>query len=168
MSDKRIENVISEVLANDTQKCALDFTVYLRANEMAIEREKGGYWDDKFYYAISYKGEFVCTILVGATEDSSEPWVVWSDSSRSNWYENPPLDECQKEIAWKHVDICGGGDICGYCGNPGGIDKIIFGKVFSNVCLTVFRFDNPNAVAVECLKQLMEIRKNDIDKSNTL
>ena len=167
MSNSRIENAICEVLTGDVQKNALNFVAYLRVNEMVIEREIGGYWDDKFYYAISYNDEFVCFILIGATEeDSSEPWVVWSDSSRSKWYENASLDEQQKEIAWKYVDICGGGDDCGSCGNPGGIDKTIFGKEFNNVCLTVFRFDNPNAVAVECLKNLVEIRKNDISKNN--
>ena len=163
MSNREIEEAIGEVLTGDTQMIVLDFVAYLRANDMVIERATGGYWDDKFYYAIRYHDEFVCTILIGAAEDSSEPWVVWSDSSNSKWYENAPLDKHQKEIAWKYVDICGGGDNCGYCGNPGGVGKTVLGKEFNNVCLTVFRFDNPDMVAVACLKELMMIRRNDIN-----
>ncbi|MDR0326498.1 MAG: hypothetical protein LBI19_10465 [Oscillospiraceae bacterium] len=162
MHGQRIEDIIGEVLMGDAQRNAFEFVAYLKASEMQFEREKG-YWEDKFYWTVCYKGEIVCTVLIGTTEHSAEPWVVWSDSSGSKWYENSPLPEHLKEIAWENVDICGGGDVCGgYCGNPRGICKKIFGRDFNNVCLTVFKFDNPNASAVECLKNMADIRKNDI------
>ena len=165
MVEQTIEKIIEETLKKDEKINALAFIAYLKENKMLFERGKG-YWEDKFYWAIKYNGEYVCTILIGNTEHSSEPWIVWSDSSGSKWYEQFLLNENLKEIAWKNVDICGGGDICGgYCGNPGGIYKKIFGKDFNNVCITVFKFDNPNNEAVECLKKLVDIRKNDIQKN---
>ena len=62
-----------------------------------------------------------------------------------------------KEIAWKHVDICGN---CGGCKNPGGNRKTIFGKEFDNICVTPMRFDNPNAETIECVKKLIDIRRD--------
>lgn len=61
-------------------------------------------------------------------------------------------------IAWNNVDSCGH---CGSC--SGGRQKIIFEKSFDNVCQTTFRFVNPDVQTLMCVKQLVEIRKNDID-----
>ena len=162
MSEQKIENSIGEILTGDTQKNALEFASFLRASEMLLERGKD-YWEDKHYWMIKYKDEYVCFILVGS-EDKTEPesWIVWSDDSDSNWFANFPLDEHMKEIAWKNVDICGN---CGGCKsrkNPGGTRKTIFGKEFDNVCITTMSFTNPDAETLECIKKMVEIRKNDI------
>ena len=160
MPDQKIENFINEVLTGDAQKNALDFITYLRASEMLFEKGKG-YWEDKLYWLIKHKNEYVCFILVNSSEDKTEPegWTIWSDDSGSNWFENYPLDGHMKEIAWKNVDICGN---CGGCNTPGGSRKTVFGKEFNNVCRTTMRFTNPDAEALECLKKIVEIRKNDI------
>jgi hypothetical protein len=159
MPEQRIENFIDEVLTGDEQKNALEFASYLRASEMVFERGKG-YWEGKLYWVIKYKDESVCFILVGAEEKPGPgPWIIWSDNSGSNWFEDFPLDEHMKEIAWKNVDICGN---CGGCGNPGGSRKTIFGKEFNNVCITPMRFTNPDAGELEFVKKMGEIRKDDI------
>ena len=160
MPEQQIENYIADVLTGDAQKNALGFATYLRASEMQFERGTG-YWEDKLYWLIKYKTDYVCFILINGSEDRSEPegWVIWSDDSGSNWFEDFPLDEHMKEIAWKHVDICGN---CGDCGNPGGSRKTIFGKEFNNVCRTTMRFINPDVEALECAKKMVELRKNDI------
>ena len=93
------------------------------------------------------------------SEEAFAPWTIWSDDSDSNWFEDFPLDDHAKEIAWKNVDICGN---CGGCDNPGGSRKTIFGKEFNNVCRTTMRFINPDIEALECVKKMVEIRKNDI------
>jgi hypothetical protein len=69
------------------------------------------------------------------------------------------LDENIKEIAWLNVDFCGN---CGYC--TGGRCKMIFGKEFTNVCGTTFRFTDPDVETLGCMKKLVEIRKNGILK----
>lgn len=120
------------------------------------------YWEDKLYWVISYKSERVCYILINGsgTEEKFAPWTIWSDDSNSNWFANFPLDEHMKEIAWKNVDFCAN---CGSC--PGGARKTIFGKEFNNVCRTTMRFINPDVEALECVKKMVEIRKNDIQCS---
>lgn len=166
MSEPRIENNIEDVLRGDARKKALEFAAFLRANEMQFERGKG-YWEDKLYWLIKYKDEYVCFILINSSEDKSEPdgLIIWSDDSGSNWFADSTLDEHTKEIAWKHIDICGN---CGGCINPGGSHKTIFGKRFDNVCITTMRFDNPDAETVECVKKMVKLRINDIlKKSNT-
>jgi hypothetical protein len=163
----RIQNLIvdaiNNVLKGDAQKNALDFVAYLMASEMLFERGKG-YWEDKIYWMIKYKDEYVCFILINGSEDKTETegWTIWSDDSDSNWFSNFPLDEQLKEIAWKNVDVCTN---CGGCGNPGGTHKTIFGKEFDNICITTMKFINPDAEALKCVKKMVEIRKNNIHKN---
>lgn len=160
-----IEAFISEILLEDAQKNALEFVTYLRANEMIFE--KGiGYWEDKHYWMIKYKNEYVCFILVNGYgsyrhQDEPEGWCIWLDDSGKEWFANSPLDKPMKEIAWRYVDFCAN---CGSC--SGGTNKTIFGKEFDKVCRTTFRFDNSNAEAVECAKKLVELRKRDIITRN--
>jgi hypothetical protein len=160
MSEQRIENFIGEVLTGDAQKNALEFVAYLKASEMLFERGKG-YWEDKLYWLITYKDEYVCFILINGSEEKTEPdgWTIWSDDSGSAWFEDFPIDEHIKEIAWKNVDFCAN---CGSCDNPGGTRKTIFGKEFNNVCITTMKFINPDVEALECVKKMVEIRKNEI------
>ena len=162
MPDQTIENSIDRVLIGNAQELALDFVTYLRAQDMHFERGTG-YWEDKHYWIIKYKDESVCFILINSDGDKTEPegWVIWSDDSGSNWFEDVSLDERTKETAWTHVDICGN---CGGCINPGGSHKTIFGKDFNNVCTTAMRFDNPNAETVEYMKKMVDLRKNSISK----
>jgi len=159
MPEQTIENSIADVLTGDAQHNALEFIAYLRASEMLFERGKG-YWENKLYWMIKYKDEYVCFILVGAEEKPGpDPWTIWSDDSGSNCFEDFPLDEHLKEVAWKNVDICGN---CGGCGNPEGKRKTIFGKEFINVCRTTLRFTNPDTGELKFMKKMVEIRKNDI------
>ena len=166
MPEQKIESHINDVLAGSAQKLALDFVTYLRAQEMQFEKGTG-YWEDKRYWVIKYKDEYVCFILVngyGSVSHMDEPegWIIWSDDSGGDWFASSSLDEHTKEIAWKNVDYCGHcGGIC-----DGGTHKTIFGKEFDKVCRTAFRFDNPNAEAVECAKRLVELRKNNIEVAN--
>ena len=163
MPEQRIEDFIGEVLTGEDQKNALEFAAYLRESEMQFERGTG-YWEGKLYWVINYKDESVCYILIGSEEKPGPgPWIIWSDDSGSNSFEDFPLDERIKEIAWKNVDICGN---CGGCDNRGYTrkTKTIFGKEFNNVCLTTMRFTNPDVEELECVKKMMEIRKNYILK----
>lgn len=160
MPEQRIENFIEKVLTGETQKSALEFTEFLRANGMLLIRGKG-YWKDKLYWMVKYKDQYVCFILINGsgTEEKFAPWTIWSDDSNSDCFADFPLNEHTKEIAWKNIDICGN---CSGCDNPGGSRKMIFGKEFNNVCRTAMRFINPDAEVLDCVKKIVEIRKNDI------
>jgi len=154
MSEQKIENYITEVLTGDAQKNALELAAYLRANGMTFERG-GGYWEDKLYWCVNYKDKSVCYILI--EEDS---WEIWSDDSGVNSFVNFIPEKQMKEIAWKHLVICENTIRCfDGCGRK---SKTIFGKEFDNVCVTTMKFENPDAETIECMKKLMEIRKNDI------
>lgn len=160
MSEPRIEHAINETLIGDTQRNALAFVAYLSTNEILSVRLATGYWEDKLYFVCSYRGKSVCYILINGYEEGS--WVIWSDDSGSNWFEEFPLDEHTKEIAWRNVDVCTGGN-CAGCSNPGrGTRKTIFGKEINHVCGTAMKFINPDAETVECMKRIFEMRKNDI------
>ena len=159
MSRQRIEDVIHDVLRGGARERALEFAGHLRANEMLFERGCG-YWEDKFYWLVTYKNEYVCFILINDAGEMGASWTIWSDESPSNWFEDFPLDERMKEIAWEHVDFCGN---CGGDCTPGA-RKIVFGREFHNVCRTTMKFDDPDAEALVCAKKMVDIRKIDISE----
>ena len=155
MSEQTIENGIREALAGEEQKNALAFAAYLRAGRMLFERGQG-YWEDKLYWLVKCQNEYECFILINGYEAGQ--WVVWTDDSDSNCFEDFPLDEHMKEIAWRNIDFCAS---CGGDCSPGR-RKTIFGKAFDNVCRTAMKFTNPDVEALECMKKLVEIRTLDI------
>lgn len=150
------------IIVNDKEldKTAIKFLSFLADNGMTFERA-GGYWENQSYWYVKYKGEFVCYILFNGTggEEKFSPLTVWTDDSNSNWYNGCELENNIKSTAIKHIDIC---EKCGAC--KGGTDKQIFGTLYSNVCRTTFRFINPDTKELECLKELILLRKNDIEK----
>lgn len=161
MSEREIEKIVGDSFTGAAQKNLLAFLAFLKANEMRFERGKG-YWENQFYWMIRYKGESVCFILINGTgaEAKFAPLTIWSDDSGSNWFEDFPLDEHMKEIAWKNADFC---ESCGSCG--GGTPKTLFGKKFDNICRTTMRFINPDAETLAFVKKMIGIRKADILKS---
>jgi hypothetical protein len=164
MPEQKIENSIYDVLTGDMQKNALELASFLETNEMLFERGKG-YWEDKHYWMIKYKDEYICFILIGSEDKIElESWIIWSDDSDSNCFADFPLDENMKKIFWKNINICGNCGGCSHYKNPGGKCKTIFGKEFDNVCITTMKFTNPDVETIECLKKMVEIRKNDIFK----
>jgi hypothetical protein len=156
-----IENAVIQELNGDDQRRTLDFVAFLYSNGMQFTR-CGGYWANQYYWCVRYENEDVCYILVNGkgVEAASAPLAIWSetsDTSDSAWYEDFPLDERIKEIAWDNVDICA------KCspGSPcyGGKCKTVFGRKFSNLCRCTFRFDKPDDKEIECVKKLIGIRK---------
>lgn len=156
----RPEALVRETFPAGTGEGILHLLSTLRREGMALERT-GGYWADQFYWTVRYQGEPVCFLLLNGTGDEAPmaPLTVWTDDSGSPWYEDGPLSQREKELCWKHVDICGH---CGSC--SGGIRKTVFGKVFENVCRTTLRFTAPDSEELALLEKLAELRKNDIDQ----
>lgn len=153
------ENIIISDKTSDT--VAINFIDFLLENEMTFERA-GGYWENQSYWYVRYKGENICYMLFNASGDEAKfyPFTVWSDDSNSDWYKNHMPQRDIENVASRHIDIC---EKCGAC--QGGTDKQIFGKKYSNVCRTVFRFINPDLEELNCLKELILLRKNDIDNN---
>ena len=163
MLAQRIEDVIDTVLIGDAKHNALAFSQFLAANEMVFEREKG-YWEDKYYWGIKHHNAYVCFMLISNEEKTdSESWTVWSDDSGANTYADAWLDETSKELLWRHVVVCENVERCFEgCKRS---RKTLFGKAFDNVCGTAFKFENPDLKTVECMKKMIDVRKDDIRTS---
>jgi len=154
MSNQKIENVFTDVLANDVLRNALDFVSFLGANEIIQTGEHEWY----------YKGECVCYI---DTRSENHSWIVWTEGDYSDEQKIIPIDECAKEIAWANVMKCGNCNDVSCSGKA----KIIFGKEFVNVCNAdnvnmTFMFVNPEAEVLECVKKLVLMRKHIISNLN--
>lgn len=146
------EGFITDVLRDDNEMLqnALDFAAYLRANEMLPGGEHG---------AIDYKDECLCYMHLDGLNEEPGPWTIWIEGGDySSEHEDVPMNERMKEIAWAHVNFCVS---CG-CGSQPGMHKTIFRKEFDNVCNADMAFYKPDAETLECVKKLLEMRKNEI------
>lgn len=83
-------------------------------------------------------------------EQSCSPLPIWTDDSKSTWYEDASLQELQKERAWESVDHC---VTCGAC--AGGRNKRLFGKELKNVCRTTMQFINPDKETLYFIRTLV-------------
>jgi len=148
MSEQKIEVVINDVLKGDAQKNALDFAQYLKSNEMVANGAE-----------VSNNGTPVCYIHIDGSDEKPGPWTIWTEGDYTQEHKDVLLDEHMKKIAWANVNICGD------CGAGCGPEKrkVIFGKEFDNVCNAIMAFNNPNAETLECVKKLIEMRKNIIN-----
>ncbi|MCL2512442.1 MAG: hypothetical protein FWF08_00955 [Oscillospiraceae bacterium] len=151
---QKLEDVINEVFSGDTLKNALDFTAFLRANEMIYRKSHG---------EISYNGNCVCYMHLDGLAQKPGPWTIWTEGDYSGEREDFPMDEHMKEIAWANVNICAS---CGGSCSPGK-RTTIFGKEFDNVCSAAMAFYIPDTETLECVKKLLEIRKKEINLCRT-
>jgi hypothetical protein len=154
----QFEEYIKENLIGDTQQNALNFVRHLAS----IGMTSGGSANDGQFI---YKGVKVCNTYFGNSKYTGypEPWTIWTEGEYSEEIESIPFNDRMKEIAWANVHNCDEN-----CPNrntwcSAGQRKIIFGREFDNVCVSVMGFTNPDTEAVECTKKLMEIRKHTIE-----
>lgn len=162
MSDfHEVEKIVDDAFSTNLKDNTLDLLSFFKYNSMDIQ-QLYGYWSNQLYYVVSYKNESVCYILFNGTgaEQQFAPLTIWTDDSKSKWYEHYELNDDEREIAWKNVDHCVN---CGAC--KGGIDKVIFDKLFDNVCRTTMRFTNPDNDGFSLIKKLILLRKEDIENN---
>lgn len=168
MTEKRFEDNINELLSGNTQKNALDFITYLRANEI---EPQGSSSCEVFYY----KDMPVCVIFVNGSEQMPGPYTVWHSGHDGKYapeaipagedadtvgLTDTSADEQVKEAAWAHINICSS---CG-CGRQPGRRTAVFGREFDNVCTSTLAFTDPDPEALENLKQLALLMRDGIDK----
>lgn len=159
--ERNIEDYIRAELSAGDQAIALEFVSYLREKNLTFLKDNG-YWKDKIYYLVKLKETCVCFIAIKDPEEPDNHWTVWSDDMSSEVLGEYALPEDLKEIAWKHVGLCGG---CGSCG--GGRIKRIFGREFDRVCGCTFRFDNPGEDTLRFMKQMVELRLEELKARTT-
>ena len=150
----KFEETITNVLKGSTQKNALDFAAFLKANEMTAEegQDHGG--------TVTYKGNILAYMHMDGKAEMPGPWTIWPDVS-GTVPEGFELDDEMKEIAWAHINICGS---CGGDCAPGS-RKSVYGKEFDNVCGALLAFTDPNPNDLECLKSLLQLIKHDVSSA---
>jgi hypothetical protein len=147
-----IESIIRDAnLSGETLENANNFARFLEENEMTAGGEHG---------AINYKDKCVCYMHLNGADERPGPWTIWTDGDYSSEREDVPMNDHEKDIAWANVNYCAS---CGGSCSPG-INKVIFGKAFENVCSADMAFYVPNAETLECVKKLLIIKKLEISE----
>jgi len=155
MSEKavkpQIEDSIGDVLTGDVLMNALDLLAYLRENKMNPQ------WSATNVWKISFKSYTLCFIrLYGAAEYHGLEVGTWHIIPFIGDYDGSYLSDELREIVWANKKTCPG---CGKCALK--LDKI-FEKEYDYACEKSIVFTNPDAKAVECVKELLELRRNAI------
>jgi len=150
-----IEELINIKLRGEAQKNALDFIAHVRTYDdiftISMCSDKNDEWNGCDVSNLGY-------IVANGSDDFPGPWTMWFGVSNIGEYAETPIDECVKTFAWKHVSPCGN---CGKECAPATNTKV-FGKDFENTCQSNLLLVNPNEEAVEYMKKLIDIKKNDI------
>lgn len=163
MQELTIEEYIDGELSSEEQYVAKDFICYLKEKKFVFYKDNCAYWRDKIYYWVKSGDECICFISIKNPEEKENHWTVWSADMGSGWLEDDFVDDEVKEHAWKYVEHCGH---CGSCG--GGRRKVIFGKVFDDVCGCTFRIDNPKEEDLKLFKTMVEIRLKEISSKGII
>ena len=150
---KKIEDIIKSTLNGDAQKNALELIAHITANDFTITMNDE---NDESGWVVPNLG----FIMINGSEEFPGPWTMWMEVNNIGEHSELPIDEHIKEFAWANIAPCGS---CGGDCSPG-ITSTIFGKVFENTCQSNLMFTNPDAEAVDRIKKIVDIRKNDIAK----
>lgn len=146
-----IVDVVNNVLHGDTQKRALDFVAYLSDNKINAQ------WSATNAWKISYQSFSVCFIrLYGTAEYYNLKENSWQITPFIGEYDASSLSDEFKEIVWAKKRTC---QICGKCALQ--LDHV-FGKKYDYVCEKSIVFSNPDAKEIECIKKLIDLRRNAI------
>jgi len=155
----KIEDVMSEILKGDALKNAQDFVGHLRVRDFSIGKLNEA---DNNVWIIRAKSENVCCILLNG--DNPDTFTVWVCGDHIGEHAGTTVDEHFKEVAWEHIFFP-----CGSCGSgcsPESRRKTVFGKQFDDVCTAelnvALQFETPASEILDCLKKIIDIRKNDI------
>jgi len=133
-------------LPSELKETALDFAAFLQANDFVPFGEHG---------AVTYGDTVICYMHLDSSNEPPGPWTIWLEGDYSTVPENFDICDSIKETAWSNVNICAS---CGGGCSPGKRVNI-FGRDFDNVCNAAMAFTSPDAVALECVKELFAIRK---------
>lgn len=152
MSDKpEIEDVMNNVLKGNTLKNALNLIAFLRKNKINPQ------WSATNVWKISYKTYSVCFIrLYGAADYHNMKAGTWRIIPFIGEYEASSLSDEFKEIVWSNQITC---QNCGKCALP---LNHIFGKKYDYACEKSVGFTNPDVKSIECVKKLIELRREEI------
>lgn len=94
--------------------------------------------------------DYICRELSLSTQDVALDFVSYLENNNMTFIKD-------NGSYWKHINYC---KQCGSC--SGGKSKMVFGKVFDDVCGCTFRIDNPTSEDLPFLKEMVQTRKKEI------
>jgi len=154
---KKIEDAIRAHLTGTAQQNALNFITHLQAKGAVFEDS------DTYFWHPQYKGHGTIIINLEVSDEgaSLDTFITHLPNAWENQQDNVPnVSECVKEIIWANVRPC---EITG-CGDCApGINKVILGKEFTNLCGSFLGIYDPDAETVECMKILVDGLISDIE-----
>ncbi|MCL2571934.1 MAG: hypothetical protein FWE11_05985 [Defluviitaleaceae bacterium] len=143
IKDALKSNLKGEALTN-----ALDFVDYLIARGLSPNME----WENGCRFVINEKSP--CLVVFNMQDDGE--WFICDVPvvSEPEWNS---LSNDLKELIIANIKICSvhKGEPCG-CGSEPGASKNIFGKDYSNVCISEIQFHNPTPDILSKLKEIVE------------
>ena len=149
---KSIEEKIREILNGDAQKNALDFVVFLKANEISLDYDanKSEHW---FGNGIGEDvGNGTGYLVITDNQNFPGPWTLWVNFCDFDGSDS--ADEEFKNAIWAFSSPCGRcNENWGKCRGSG--KKTILGKEFENRCHSPLAFHNPDAKTVEHMKTFL-------------
>lgn len=147
----RIEDEIRTALDARLRQEALAFSAYLNANAMTPER-----WFGPGFWRIPWENNYLCGIHFYGLNPSAHQngWVFWFFAGDYD----VEAGDAQTQFVWEHVGPC---VACSEgCERQGGIDMRFFGRQFRHVCYQFpVRIENPDAEALEQIKELLQLWK---------
>jgi len=160
-------DTIEECLAGDVKQTALDFVDYCKANKMPIR------WGATYQWYVYYKSKHIACISLrfkGMVNGSIGTRVEIKENSchiqlsylnaESPAFEDFIKRENLSEVIWKNVKHCQG---CLKTCVPR--ERTILGRKFDGVaiCNDIW-FQNPDAAALGCIKELLDTRRAELGK----
>ena len=141
-----IEDNIKKYLDGDAQKNALDFVMYLRENKISLQQKSMSSWK------IVYKTFNVCFIEIKSNELHIVPLI--------GEYESDTLSIEKREIILANHRPCRPDCTGGNCRLK--IFKIFGNQYCDGTCEASIRFINPTVNDIECIKNVIQIRRSEI------
>jgi len=164
-----LSDFIEGILEGDIKQKLLEFTEYCKASKMPVRLSSGYLW------GVYFKGKRVATVEItvkgnrrGQYTHEDNSWIIGICylNYGSPDFESYAKDENLSKIIWQNIAYCKG-CLKACIGNQApGLDKKIAGKIFNKVCVSGVGFKNPDDEALDCVKKLMEFRKNSIISEN--
>jgi len=161
-----LSNFVEGILDGGIKQTLLDFIEYCKANKMSIRLSSGYLW------GVHFKGKRVATIEItvkgmcrGQHTHEDNSWIisVCYLNVESPEFENFTKNENLSDIIWQNISYCKGCLKTCVANQAPGLDKKIAGKMFHKVSVCGYiKFKNPAAERLDCVKKLMELRRNKI------
>jgi len=145
MPKKPIEDVINDTLKGDTLKNALNLVAWLRDNKMNPAQSSATTWN------VSAKACVICRFRFDFDTNTLRIMPLICE------YKHDSLSDSLKEIVWANAireKNCHGSCRCSYK------LKAIFERKDFYACAQAVSFINPAVSEIECIKELVKMRKN--------